>query len=172
MFTYQTSRLSVIEMFGGSQETETLVSIMQLLTPQVVANLPPHFANIDSLSDAQGWYEKMVTESRLFSIKLVGENTVIGFVFVFEGNDANAHIGYLLGELYWGKGYATEVLKGLIGFIEHENKIQRLIAGVDRNNLLSSRLLHKLGFVESASENSETLFYEYSLSQYKSSSMT
>ena len=163
-FTYQTSRLSVVEVFSGTQETETLVSITELLTPKVVESLPPYFRNINSLSDAQDWYKKMVSESRLFMVKHTGTNTTIGFVFVFVGNDADAHIGYLLGESYWGKGYATELLKGLIDFIKHENKIKRLIAGVATNNIVSSKLLHKLGFVKSASENNETDFYEYQLS--------
>jgi RimJ/RimL family protein N-acetyltransferase len=155
----------VVEVFSGRQKTETLVSITELLTPKVVESLPPYFRNIKSHSDAQDWYEKMVSESRLFMVKKTGTNTTIGFVFVFSGNDADAHIGYLLGESYWGQGYATELLKGLIDFIKHENKITQLIAGVATNNIVSSKLLLKLGFVKSASENNETVFYEYRLSQ-------
>ena len=98
-------------------------------------------------------------------VKHTGTNATIGFVFVFVENDTDAHVGYLLGESYWSKGYATELLKGLIDFIIHENKIKRFIAGVDTNNTVSSKLLHKLGFVKSASENDETDFYEYQLSQ-------
>ncbi|KGJ95097.1 GNAT family N-acetyltransferase [Colwellia psychrerythraea] len=109
-FTYQTSRLSVVEVFSGTQETDTLVSITELFTTKVVESLPPYFLNIDSLSDAQDWYKKMVSESRLFMVKHTGSNTTIGFVFVYVGNNANAHIGYLLGESFWGKGYATELL--------------------------------------------------------------
>jgi len=162
-FTYQTSRLSVDEVFSDTQETEILVSITELLTSKVVENLPPYFRNINSILDAQEWFNKMVSESRLFMVKDTGTNTIIGFVFVFVGNNADAHIGYLLGESYWGKGYATELLKGLIDFIKHENKIKRLIAGVATNNIVSSKLLDKLGFVKSASENNETVFYEYQL---------
>lgn len=164
-FTYQTSRLSVVEVFTETQETEILVSITELLTAKVVENLPPYFRNIHSLSDAQKWLEKMLSESRLFVVRHTGTNTIIGFIFVFVGNDVEAHIGYLLGESYWGKGYATELLKGLIDFIKHENKIKLLIAGVATNNIVSSKLLHKLGFVKSASENNETVFYEYQLPQ-------
>ena len=164
-FTYQTSRLSVVEVFSGAPENEVLVSITELLTPTVVESLPPYFRNINSISDAQGWFNKMVSESRLFMVRHKGTNTTIGMVFLWIGNDGDAHIGYLLGALYWGKGYATELLKGLIEFIRHESKIKRLIAGVATNNVVSSRLLHKLGFVKSASENNETIFYEYQLSQ-------
>lgn len=155
----------MVEVFSGKPETETLVSITELLTPKVVGSLPPYFRNINSLSDAQNWYKKIVSENRLFMVKHTGTNATIGFVFVFVENDTDAHVGYLLGESYWSKGYATELLKGLIDFIIHENKIKRFIAGVDTNNTVSSKLLHKLGFVKSASENDETDFYEYQLSQ-------
>jgi len=165
MFTYQTTRLSVDEVFSDTQETEILASITELLTPKVVESLPPYFRNVNSISEAQEWLKKMVSESRLFMVKDTDTNTIIGFVFVFVGNNADAHIGYLLGESYWGKGYATELLKGLIDFIKHENKIMRLIAGVATNNIVSSKLLHKLGFLKSASEHNETVFYEYQLSQ-------
>ena len=164
VFTYQTSRLSVVEVFSGTQETRTLVSITQLLTKKVVENLPAYFQNINSLLDAQNWYKQIVSKSRLFMVKHTGSNRIIGFVFLYIGSDDNAHVGYLLGESYWGKGYATELLKGLIDFITHENRIQRLIAGVATNNIVSCKLLHNLGFVKTASENNQTIFYEYQLS--------
>lgn len=31
----------------------------------------------------------------------------------------------LFGESYWGKGYATELLEGIIDFIKRENKIKQ-----------------------------------------------
>ena len=80
--TYQTSRLSVVEVFSGAQETEILVSIPKLLTPKVVESLPPYFHNIHLISDAQVWFKKMVSESRLFIVKRTDTNTIIGFVFL------------------------------------------------------------------------------------------
>tara|TARA_R110002111_G_scaffold29064_1_gene61305 strand:+ start:501 stop:1004 length:504 start_codon:yes stop_codon:yes gene_type:complete len=164
-FAYQTSRLSVAEVFSSTQENETLVSIIEILTPKVVENLPAYFQNINSISDAHTWFQKMVTDSRLFMVNSTDTNTIIGLVFVYVGNDKNAHIGYLLGESNWGKGYATELLIGLIDFIKQENKIKRLIAGVTAKNIVSSKLLLKIGFVKSASESDETVIYEYQLSQ-------
>ncbi|WP_157822473.1 GNAT family N-acetyltransferase [Psychromonas sp. Urea-02u-13] len=163
-FTYQTSRLSVVEVFRGTRETDILVSITKLLTPKVVESLPQYFRNINSISDAECWLKKMLPESRLFVVRHTGNNMIIGFVFVFVESNTDAHVGYLLGEPYWGKGYATELLKGLIDFINNENKINLLIAGVATNNIVSSRLLNKLGFIKSDSENNEIVFYKYQLS--------
>jgi len=151
----------VEEVFSATQEADMLAAIIELLTPKVVESLPVYFRNVNSIVKAQEWLNKMVSDSRLFKVKETDTNTITGFVFVFVGNNKDAHIGYLLGESYWGKGYATELLKGLVGFIKHENKIERLIAGVATNNIVSSKLLHKLGFVKSVSEHNETIFYEY-----------
>lgn len=164
-FTYQTSRLSVVEIFSDTQDTDVLVAITELLSPKVVVNLPPYFQKIDSILGAQNWLKKMLSDSRLFMVKYRDSNTIIGFVFVYVGDNLNAHIGYLLGESHWGKGYATELLVGLIDFIKHENEIKLLIAGVSPDNIVSSKLLSKLGFVESVSENNKTIFYEYRLLQ-------
>jgi len=89
----------------------------------------------------------------------------MGFVFISTENTSGTHIGYLLGESYWGKGYATEILKGLIGFLESEDKITNLIAGVAKDNVASIKLLHKLGFIKSSSEDNGTIFFDYRLSQ-------
>ena len=164
-FTYQTSRLSVAEIFSDTQDTDVLVAITELLSSKVVLSLPPYFQNINSILSAQNWLKKMVSDSRLFMVKYRDSNTIIGFVFVYVGDNFNAHIGYLLGELYWGKGYATELLVGLIDLIKNENEIKLLIAGVAPDNIVSSRLLIKLGFIKSISENNETIFYEYQLLQ-------
>lgn len=91
-------------------------------------------------------------------------NTIIGFVFVYVENNMEAHIGYLLRESSWGKGFAIELLTGLVDFIKQENKIWRLIAGVTTNNVVSSYLLLKIGFVQSTTACNETIIYEYQLS--------
>ncbi|MEW6989124.1 GNAT family N-acetyltransferase [Colwelliaceae bacterium 6441] len=161
--TYQTSRLSVVEISSGEQQTEFLDSVTKILTPNVVENLPPYFHNVTSLSCAQDWFNQMVSESRLLMVNCTSNNTTIGFVFVSATNNSDAHIGYLLGEAYWGKGLATELVKGLIDAIITENKLKRLIAGVDTDNTASAKLLLKLGFIKKTSENNNPLIYEYLL---------
>lgn len=163
--SYKTNRLSVCEAFIIPQESKLLAAITELLSPRVVESLPSNFQNINSLSDAEDWYRNMLSESRLFMVNFANTDTIIGFVFVFVENDTDAHIGYLLGEPYWGQGYATELLEGLITFMKLENQIKRLVAGVARNNIVSSKLLHKLGFNISTSEHDDTVFYELLLSQ-------
>lgn len=160
---YKTSRLSIVEYCADASDNETVVAVIALLTPNVTAYLPPYFSHIDSMSSAKKWIEKMLFESRLLVVKLTDTNTIIGFIFISHDHSEDAHIGYLLGEVYWGKGYASELLKGLIDLMTHQNKINRLIAGVATTNVSSCKLLKKLDFIKVVSNNSETIFYEYIL---------
>jgi len=155
----------VVEVSRDTPQSEILVRVPELLTPKVVENLPPYFNNINSNSAAKDWLHKMVSESRLLAVKHRETNTLIGFVFIFVEHGTDAHIGYLLGESHWRKGYATELLQGLIYFVMNDKKWDKLIAGVDASNKVSSKLLLKLGFIEQESENKEMLFYEHQLSQ-------
>lgn len=160
---YQTQRLKVSEIFTNKQAPKFLVSVMKVLTSKVVENLPPYFQNIDSISSVKGWLEQIISTGRLFNVELLGENYPIGFVFLSTENTNTTHIGYLLGEPYWGNGYATEILKGLIEFVRTEGKVTHLIAGVTTDNVVSINLLHKLGFIKSSTDDIGTLFFEYRL---------
>ncbi|MGJ8681488.1 hypothetical protein [Paraglaciecola sp.] len=70
------------ELFDQDADLDLLERITDLLTPQVVENLPPHFANIMSTLDAKLWFLKMVSESTLLSVKQTETQTIIGFVFL------------------------------------------------------------------------------------------
>lgn len=60
--------------------------------------------------------------------------------------DRKSHIGYWLGEEFWGKGYATEALKEVVNFSRDELGLVRLYAKVLDYNLPSLRVLMKNGF--------------------------
>ena len=163
--SYQTTRLKIGEVFNSKQDSEFLVSVIEILTPSVVESLPPYFHDVNSIPSAQKWLAQVISDGRLFIVKLIGESKAIGFVFLSTENSGDTHIGYLLGEPYWGKGYATEILKGLIDFIKSEDQVTRLIAGVATDNVASIKLLQKLGFIHSSSEVNGTMFYQYRFSQ-------
>ena len=162
--SYQTARLQVSELLTSKQDTDFLVSMMGLLTVNVVENLPPSFHHINCTSSVQIWLDKLTADGRLMITKLKGECEPIGLVFLSAESIDTMHIGYLLGEAYWGNGYATEILSGLLDFIESEGRITHLIAGVASDNLASMALLKKLGFSNRSSEENGTLFFEYRVS--------
>jgi GNAT superfamily N-acetyltransferase len=64
------------------------------------------------------------------------------------------HVGYLLREESWGKGYATELVTGLVSALAGSGPL-RLLGGVAKdNNPASARVLQKAGFVHSPKHSS------------------
>jgi len=56
-----------------------------------------------------------------------------------------AFIGYALARPYWGRGYATEAARGLLGFGFGELDLHRIFAVCDPDNVASARVLEKAG---------------------------
>lgn len=61
-----------------------------------------------------------------------------------------AEIGYWIGEPYWGKGYATEVVKLLLNIAFEELNLSRVYAHIFEFNKGSMRVLEKAGFHKEA----------------------
>jgi len=163
--SFQTSRLIVDEVkseLPSSALTPILEVIPQILTPQVVQNLPPYFHNIDSIDKAEIWLKQMLSESRLLLVKSDNQQ-LIGFLFASSESDNEAHIGYLLTEQCWGKGLASELLQGFIAEATKAKTWTKLIGGVDRSNLASIHLLTKLSFTQQQPKHNDVLFFEYCL---------
>lgn len=64
-----------------------------------------------------------------------------------ESKDANsAELGYMLLPSFWRKGFASEIARQLIAVAQHENRIEKLTAIIDPNNLASRKILVNNGF--------------------------
>ncbi|MCW8330171.1 GNAT family N-acetyltransferase [Photobacterium sp. SDRW27] len=163
-YLFKTPRLIITDASLSLDSNSGLLSrIVDLLTPPVVKSLPPHFQNISSLDSADLWLKRMITESQCLLVKSSETNVVIGFIFLYEAHDKSAQIGYLLGEDYWGQGYAKEFLNALINWCRELGSVSTLIAGVEQDNTASAHLLRKLGFIECIDKSSSVAFYEYTL---------
>lgn len=57
-----------------------------------------------------------------------------------------AELGYYLGEPYWGKGFATEVVRQICDYIYRNTDIIRIFAEPFAYNTASCRVLEKAGF--------------------------
>ena len=56
-----------------------------------------------------------------------------------------ADLGYVIAREYWGNGYATEITKAVIEWAMAQEKIYRVWATCDVENLASARVLEKVG---------------------------
>ncbi|EAQ65501.1 hypothetical protein MED121_22557 [Marinomonas sp. MED121] len=165
-----TPRLTVLE---ANSKLEILdlgaiySSIIKILTPEVVSQLPPYFSGIDSRESAQTWFERMLDESLLFLVYQTELQHLIGFSFIYleqtDEGQKNAHLGYLLAQASWGKGFASELVSHLIAHIQTRDLADTLIAGVNESNLASIALLKKLGFKQSESDVPANLFFQLKL---------
>ena len=166
-FRYSTARLTVREVFSNVDgiDREVFFSRVQaIFSPAVVQHLPPAFHNIDSKRAAEVWFDGMIKESRVFVVCENSSEIIIGLLFIHVDTDRQAHIGYLLGEDYWGRGLASELLNGFITFASQQSDWVGLIGGVEQANTVSSHLLKKLGFVETANGDGSTAYYRYDFS--------
>ena len=57
-----------------------------------------------------------------------------------------ADIGYVLGRQWWGRGYMTEAVTAVTGWLLSEPAIVRVWAVCDTENTASARVLEKAGF--------------------------
>lgn len=55
------------------------------------------------------------------------------------------HIGYLIDENAWGKGVATELLRGLVDAVQTLAPV-KIVGAVSKENPASARVLQKAGF--------------------------
>ncbi|HXV78280.1 MAG TPA: GNAT family N-acetyltransferase [Candidatus Binatia bacterium] len=60
-------------------------------------------------------------------------------------DDQKWELGYVLARSYWGKGYMTEVLKGLVDWALKQEEIYRIWSVCDVDNFASARVMEKAG---------------------------
>ena len=164
-FAFSTKRLCVSEYMVRQCSTDSsglLRAIVDILKPEVVEHLPPYFHNIDSTVLAQAWLDRMLQDSRLFLVERQNGG-VVGFIFASTGHPDQSHIGYVLAETCWGKGLASEMLCAFVDEMRTEAHWQRLLAGVDRSNTASLKVLEKCGFTRREIDESGMIFYQYLL---------
>ena len=113
-----------------------------LLTPDVIAHLPPFFGLTDQNIDQ--WIDARDAESDIYLIREIGTGTIIGLMFPTPPFNNDIHLGYFLGQTTWGKGYASELLAGLVLHVPKTGF--RLLGGVGRENPASAYVLRKTGF--------------------------
>jgi len=117
--------------------------LRDLQVSRMTANVPHPYPPVA----AEGWVMLARAQRRLgrsfaFVIHLPGEG-VIGGVGVHPGEEAS-EVGYWIGRPFWGEGFATEALRGLVAEAKHLGDLE---AGHFVDNPASGRVLEKAGFV-------------------------
>lgn len=79
------------------------------------------------------------------------EDRLIGFVNEVERKDSSIEVGYVIHPSFWGMGYATEMLKAVIGML-FEDGFSEIITGAFEENTASIRVMEKCGMRKAAAE--------------------
>jgi RimJ/RimL family protein N-acetyltransferase len=108
----------------------------------VIAHLPPFFDLMDQNMDQ--WIGARDAESGIYLIREKGTDALIGLMFLTPSFNNDIHLGYLLGQSAWGKGYASELLAGLVLHVPKTGF--RPLGAVGRENPASAHVLRKTGF--------------------------
>jgi RimJ/RimL family protein N-acetyltransferase len=166
--SFETARLQVGDWHvlsslpsGGSRLPEI---VRRFLTPSVTEQLPPSWEGPYSEQRAGTWIRDRDAEGTQSLAISRESSSPIGLLLLHEAPHGASgrlelRIGYLIAETEWGKGYASEILKGLIEWADG-GAFSALVAGVAADNAPSIRVLEKCGFVldEGSSGGTELCF--------------
>jgi len=163
-YEYSTERLLVNEWHSMSSDDwhqqELAVVVKNILTPEVTQSLPPAWQGNYTHERASHWIKERDEEGTTLLVTEKSTRTAIGFIILFNSADGrDIRLGYLLAETAWGKGIASELIRGFVGWCKI-NAISSVTGGVESDNAASKRVLEKNGFVaEHHSDNkSEQMF--------------
>lgn len=143
---FETERLSVAhwaETIAAPEARQRFATqLPDLLTPDVIAHLPPFFDLTDQ--NINQWIDARDAESDIYLIREIGADAIIGLMFLTPPFNNDIHLGYLFGQAAWGQGYASGLLAGLMLHVPKTGF--RLLGGVGRENPASAHVLRKTGF--------------------------
>jgi len=100
----------------------------------------------------QGWIEGYANENNYHWGICIESGELIGsigaFVSEIDEVDYKADVGYCIGRKWWGKGYVTEALKGLLDYMFTNTDIERIGAYHAVKNAASGKVMQNAGMVK------------------------
>lgn len=117
--------------------------------------LPLFLQWLEAAPDAVGWFNWYALAQEDGARVLVG-----GGGFLGPPQDGEVGLGYSVLPEYQGRGFATELARGLVQWAMAQAAVQRIVAETEWANPASARVLHKLGFAQTGpgSEPGNTRF--------------
>lgn len=88
------------------------------------------------------------TETKIWCLCEKGCNDFIGISGLLKNDENEDEIAYRIIEKFWGKGYGTEIAKGLIDFCFITMKSEIVTADVSIENIKSVKILNKFFTVQ------------------------
>ncbi len=148
---FATDRLLVGEWhrLADSHDIDLVRVVEQTLTPASTSWLPPHWQGAFDAARSLGWIADRDAESPTLLVLDVEDARPVGLVVLFGVDGATGleiRLGYVLAEPVWGRGLATELVRGLVAWARNEPAVGAITAGVADGNEASVRVLLRAGF--------------------------
>jgi len=136
-----------------------------LHTTHAYANCPENGAFIEFLPNetledtgdflrwAAAQWEK--DDQKCFEFAIIADEGHIGAASVNIEDDraATASMGWIVHKDFWGKGYATEAAKAVLGFAFDTLSMQKVVATCDYRNTPSKKVMEKIGMSLESSDS-------------------
>ena len=153
---YRTGRLVVADWNWRTlspQDCADLASqLRDILNATVTRFLPETMQVRDGAFDAFAWAGATARNSEVCTIRRQRDGILAGLLILDRKETPDRcqtiHVGYLFGEAFWGKGYATETIRGFLEWSSENNICGEIIGGVEDDNRASAAVLLKAGFRE------------------------
>lgn len=127
-----------------------------LSNPEVVKYEPYKPMEPDEVKSNLAW---RISTDEMIAVELKSSHKMIGNVYLGKREFDALEMGYVFNQVYWGKGYAKESCKALIGQA-FSGGIHRIFAECDPQNQGSWRLLESLGFEREAYLKQNVYFWK------------
>ncbi len=143
-------QLLLLRSFLRPAQTGDAASIARYAGNRAVwRNLRDAFPHPYTLADAEAFVASLAGQepTRTFIIEV--EQQAVGVIGLRPGEDVarrSMAIGYWLGEPYWGRGIASEVVQAVTAYAFGTFAVNRVQAGVFGWNPASARVLTKAGY--------------------------
>jgi RimJ/RimL family protein N-acetyltransferase len=126
----------------GRQDAKAIAALAgDIRVAEKTARIPHPYG----IEDAEQFLASVNKGDGEICFAIVHDATLIGLCGIARG-DGGAEIGYWLGVPYWGRGFATEAVRGVIDHAFGELGHATLQAGALVGNPASRRVLEKCGF--------------------------
>ncbi len=115
------------------------------------AGWKPH----ESIEQSLMILSRMIKDNEVWAITLKNRNRIIGTIGLHQRDqedDSYREIGYVLDDIYWNQGIATEAVKRLIIHAFSDLGLKRVTCGHHPSNTASRRVIEKSGFIHTHDE--------------------
>ena len=104
------------------------------------------FKPYKSIEEAQKELNIRLKESKYYAITLLNKK-YIGEIYLSKEDDAY-ELRFLLDDLYWKNGYATEAIVAVTNYFIENKGAYKFIAYVNKNNIAACNVLERVGFLK------------------------